>query len=120
VRCVSRYVSGNAQTQWRASAGYTEVEGLLANCYMVAELALGLAQQCNNKKKPPTLPKECDDKSRRVNCEECLNALYHACLKQLDTLNCYHRLRVCQFLCIHGERPDIGRAVYNCFTYKWS
>jgi len=43
---VSRYVSGNAQTQWRASAGYTEVEGLLANCYIVAELALGLALGC--------------------------------------------------------------------------
>ena len=43
---VARYVSGNAQTQWRASVGYTEVEGLLANCYIVAELALGLALGC--------------------------------------------------------------------------
>jgi len=49
---VARYVSGNAQTQWRASAGYTEVEGLLANCYIVAELALGLAQKCKKDQDP--------------------------------------------------------------------
>jgi hypothetical protein len=67
---VSRYVSGNAQTQWRASAGYTEVEGLLANCYIVAELALGLALGCmplvspcdRNKRNPdPTMCHDCCD-----------------------------------------------------------